>query len=70
MQQLWQANGLLVLRSNQMNRQSTTPIQHLKVITKNCSMSLGCAEEIPAQLRSTEPIQLELDFNKPTFNYH
>ena len=53
-----------------MNNQSDTPNQQLTLITKNGSIHLGLVEDKPASPSSTNAIQLELDFNKTTTDYH
>jgi len=53
-----------------MNNYSTTKTQNLRLITKNGSIHLGLVEEHQASPAPTDAIQLELDFNQPTTDYH
>ena len=53
-----------------MNYESQTTSQTLKLITKNGSIHLGLVEEHQASPAPTDAIQLELDFNQATTDYH
>ena len=53
-----------------MNNQSDTPNQRLTLITKNGSIHLGLVEEHRPSPPTTDAIQLELDFNHSTTDYH
>jgi len=53
-----------------MNNQSDTPKRRLTLITKNGSIHLGLVEDKPASPPTTDTIQLELDFNQSTTDYH
>ena len=53
-----------------MNYESQTTSQTLKLITKNGSIHLGLVEEHQASPAPTDAIQLELDLNQSTTDYH
>jgi hypothetical protein len=53
-----------------MNKQSDTPNQRLKLITKSGSIHLGWVEDKQASTPTPAPIQLELDFSQATTDYH
>ena len=53
-----------------MNNQSEALNQRLQLITKNGSIHLGLVEDKPVSPPTTEAIQLELDFNQATTDYH
>ena len=53
-----------------MNNQSEALNQRLQLITKNGSIHVGLVEDKPASPPTTDAIQLELDFNKTTTDYH
>ena len=49
-----------------MNNHTTTPSQHLTLISKNGGIHVGWVEEPQASPAPTHLIQLELDFNQST----
>ena len=53
-----------------MNYESQTTSQTLKLITKNGSIHLGLIEDKPGSPPTTDAIQLELDLNQSTTDYH
>ena len=53
-----------------MNNQSQTKKRNIKLIAKNGSIHIGLVEEHQASPAPTDTIQLELDFNKTTTDYH
>ena len=53
-----------------MNNQSDAVNQRLQLITKNGSIHLALVEEQTVSPPTTDTIQLELDFNQSTTNYH
>ena len=53
-----------------MNNQTTSPNQRLTLISKNGSIHVGWVGEPQTSPATTEPIQLELDFNQSTTDNH
>ena len=53
-----------------MNYESQTTSQTLKLITKNGSIHLAQADEHRTSPPTTDTIQLELNFNQATTDYH
>ena len=53
-----------------MNYESQATNEKLKLITKNGCIHLGLVKEQMVSPSSTNAIQLELDFNKTTTDYH
>ena len=53
-----------------MNNQSDALSQRLQIITENASIHLGLVEEHQASTAPTDAIQLELNFNQATTDYH
>ena len=66
----WLANGSSTSKSNQMNYESQATNEKLKLITKKGCIHLGLVKEQMVSPSSTNAIQLELDFNKTTTDYH
>jgi hypothetical protein len=53
-----------------MDYQSQAHNQNLRLISKNGSIHVGLVEDKPASPAPTDAIQLELNFNQATTNYH
>ena len=53
-----------------MNNQSDAVNQRLQLITKNGSIHLALVEEQTVSPPTTDAIQLELEFNQATTDYH
>jgi len=53
-----------------MENYNTTKIQNLRLVSKNGSIHLGLVEDKPASPPTTDAIQLELDLNQSTTDYH